>query len=106
MVSMKILNINRRSVGQVEVALPFETDVQVRRAWEYLVAGRHLGDFSYRPVSEGEDVDRAFIASYLRCRNAGECMEPPEADQIRQMIPKIWGAELNFDIRELIDPAA
>jgi hypothetical protein len=99
---MKILNINRRSVGQVEIALPFETDVQVRHAWEYLVAGRHIGDFSYRPESEGEDEDRSFIASYLRRRQEGECMEPPEADQIRRAIPKIWGAELNYDIRELL----
>jgi hypothetical protein len=99
---MKILNINRRSVGQVEIALPFETDAHVSRAWEYLVAGRHLGDFSYRPGSDGEDEDRAFIASYLRRRHEGECLEPPEPDQIRRAIPKIWGAELNYDIRELI----
>jgi hypothetical protein len=98
---MKILNINRRSVGQVEIALPFETDVQVGRAWEYLVSGGHLGDFSYRPESEGEDEDRA-IASYLRRRAAGECMEGPESDEIRRIIPKIWQAELSYDIRELI----
>jgi hypothetical protein len=99
---VKILNINRRSVNQVEIALPFETDVQVSAAWEYLVCQRHLLDFSYRPESDGEDADRAFIADYLRRRQSGECMEPPEADQIRQAIPKIWGAELNFDVRELL----
>ncbi|WP_230854494.1 hypothetical protein [Arthrobacter terrae] len=99
---MKILNINHRAVGQVEIALPFETDEQVGRAWEYLVACRHLADFSYRPDSEGEDEDRAFIASYLRRRHGGECMEGPESDEIRRIIPKIWQAELSFDIRELI----
>lgn len=99
---MKIININRRSVGQTEIALPFETDHQVQAAWEYLVAGRHLADFSYRPESEGEDQDRAGIASYLLARHSGECVKSPEAERLRQMIPKIWGAELNFDIRELI----
>lgn len=99
---MKIININRRSAGQTEVALPFETDQQVLAAWEYLVAGRHLADFSYRPSSEGEDKDRAYIESYLLARRRGECVESPDADQLRQMIPKIWGAELNFDIRELL----
>lgn len=100
--SMKILNINRRSVGQAEVALPFETDEQVSRAWEYLVARGHLGDFSYRPDSEGYDGDRAFIADYLRARHGGECVEPPEPDQIRRAIPKIWQAEMDHDIRELL----
>jgi hypothetical protein len=99
---MKILNINRRSAGQVEVALPFETDVQVSRAWEYLVSRGHLGDFGYRPASEGEDADRAFIAEYVRARHGGECVEPPEPDQIRRAVPKIWQAELAYDIRELI----
>lgn len=100
---MKILNINRRSVGQVEIALPFETDVQVGRAWEYLVSKGHLGDFTYRPETEGEDKDRALIADYLRRRRNGECMDGgPEADEIRRAIPKIWGAELNYDIRELL----
>lgn len=100
---MKILNINSRTVGQVEIALPFETDKQVVRALEYLVSTGHLGDFSYRPESDGEDEDRALLASYLRRRRAGECMDGgPEADEIRRVIPKIWGAELNYDIRELI----
>jgi hypothetical protein len=103
---MKIININRRSVGQTEVALPFETDRQVRAAWEYLVAGLHLADFSYRPESEGEDQERANIASYLLSRHRGDCVESPEADQIRRMIPKIWGAELDFDVRELLNVPA
>lgn len=99
---MRILNINRRSVGQVEVALPFETDLHVYRAWEYLVAEGHLGDFDYRPGSEGEDQDRAGIAGYLSARRKGDYVEPPDADSIRRYVPKIWGAELNYDIRELI----
>jgi hypothetical protein len=72
---MKILNINARSVGQVEIALPFETDVQVVRALEYLVSRGHLSEFSYRPESDGEDEDRALLASYLRRRRAGKCMD-------------------------------
>ncbi|WP_043795088.1 hypothetical protein [Pseudarthrobacter chlorophenolicus] len=100
---MKILNINRRSVGQVEVALPFDTDRQVLRAFEYLVSRQHLSDFRYDPDVDGEDADRELIADYLRRRNSGECMDGgPEADDIRRFIPKLWGAELNCDVRELI----
>jgi hypothetical protein len=100
---MKILNINRRSVGQVEIALAFETDRQVCRAFEYLASRGHLSEFRYDPDVDGEDADRALIADYLRRRRAGECMDGgPEADEIRRFIPKIWGAELDYDIRELI----
>lgn len=99
---MKILNINRRATNEIDVALPFETDAHVTAAWEYLAANRHRWDFSFRPESEGEDEDRAFIESYLRRRHEGECMESPEADQIRRIIPKIWQAELSYDIRELV----
>ncbi|GAA4033545.1 hypothetical protein GCM10023063_16550 [Arthrobacter methylotrophus] len=103
---MKILNINRRSVGQVEVALPFDTDEQVSRAFEYLVS-RALTEFRYDPEVDGEDADRALIADYLRRRNKGECMDDgPEAADIRRFIPKIWGAELDYDIRELLDVEA
>lgn len=103
MLPMRILNINSRSVGQVEIALPFETDRQVFRAFEYLVSRGHLTEFRYDPEVDGEDADRALIADYLRRRNSGECMDGgPEADEIRRFIPKLWGAELNYDIRELI----
>lgn len=82
---MKILNINRRQVGQVEVALLFETDLHVYRAWEYLVAKGHLGDFDYRPGSEGEDQDRAAIAAYLLVRRIGDCVEPRRDDGSRDL---------------------
>lgn len=100
---MKILNINARQTNQTDVALPFETDRQVCRAWEYLLSRGHLNDFSYRPESEGEDKDRAFIADLRRRRAAGECMDGgPEADEIRRLISKLWGADLSYDIRELL----
>lgn len=100
---MKILNINCRSVGQVEIALPFETDRDVIRAFEYLASRGHLTEFRYDPEVDGEDADRALFADYLRRRNSGQCMDGgPEADDIRRFIPKLWGAELNYDIRELI----
>lgn len=100
---MRILNINRRSVDQIDVALPFETDRDVLRAFEYLVSRRHLTEFRYDPEVDGEDADRALFADYLRRRRNGECMDDgPEADDIRRFIPKLWGAELNYDIRELI----
>lgn len=68
---MKIVNINPRYVGQVEIALLFETDRRMYRAFEYLVSRGHLDDFSYRPETEGEDEDRALIAVYLHRRNSG-----------------------------------
>ncbi|WP_422759124.1 hypothetical protein [Paenarthrobacter sp. C1] len=104
---MKILNVNRRSVGQVEIALPFDTDLQVLRAFEYLVSRGHLADFRYDPDVDGEDTDRALISDYLRRRNSGECMDGgPGAEDIRRFIPKLWGAELNYDIRELLGVVA
>lgn len=100
---MKILNINARQTNQTDIALPFETDRNVLRAFEYLVSRRHLTEFRYDPEVDGEDADRALIADYLRRRAAGECMDGgPEADEIRRFIPKLWGAELNYDIRELL----
>lgn len=103
---MKILNINRRERGQVEVALPFETDEQVEAAWGYLVANRLFFDFSYRPRSEGEDADRSYIDAYLQRLRTGDPLPEPDAEQIRRIVPKICGAEMNFDIRELLWMAA
>lgn len=99
---MKIININRRQVNQVEVALPFETDEQVIAAWSYLVKNRSFFDFDYRPDSEGEDDDRAFIDVYLECLHNGYPITEPGAALIRRLIPKIWQAEMSYDIRELI----
>lgn len=100
---MRILNINSRSTTDTDIALPFDTDRQVYRAFEYMVSRGHLTEFRYDPEVDGEDADRALIADYLRRRNGGECMDGgPEADEIRRFIPKLWGAELNYDIRELI----
>lgn len=100
---MKILNINARSVGQVEIALPFETDEQVSFAWDYIfVVNRGMLDFSYRPTSEGEDKDRAFIDEFLSSQRSDHPLSSPDAATIRRTIPKLWGAELNYDIRELL----
>lgn len=102
--SMKILNINRRTVNQVEIALPFETDEQVSYAWTYLfVMHTNMLDFSYRPLSEGEDEDRAFIDAFLEGQRSGTLMPLPDAETIRRLLPKVFQAELAFDIRELID---
>lgn len=99
---MKILNINSREVGQVAVALPFETDGQVEAAWAYLVEHRSFFDFSYRPMEEGEDGDRAYLHAWLKYLRKGEPLPAPNARQIRALIPKIWQAEMNYDIRELL----
>lgn len=104
---MKILNINRRTVSQVEIAMPFETDDQVTAAWEYLfVHNSGLLDFSYRPHSEGEDKDRAFIEAFLISRRSGNPMPSPDAVTIRRILPKVFQAELSYDIRELLDLGA
>lgn len=100
---MKILNLNPRYTNQVAVALPFETDVDVSRAWEYIVLKGWLESSDYRPTSEGEDGDRATIAGYLSARRQGGCVEPPEPESIRRYLSKIWQADINFDIRELLD---
>ncbi|MBT2549742.1 hypothetical protein [Arthrobacter sp. ISL-65] len=99
--TVKILNINRREVGQEEIALPFETDEQVSAAWDYLVENRSFFDFSYRPECDGEDGDRAYLYAYLKYLRAGEPLPTPTADQIRRLIPKIWQSEMSYDFREL-----
>ena len=101
---MKILNINRRSVGQVEIALPFETDEQVIAAWNYIFVDNHrMLDFSYRPDSEGINEDRAFIEGFLEGQRGGNAMPVPAADKVRSLISKLWGADLSCDIRELVN---
>lgn len=103
---MKILNINRRATNEIDVALPYETDAQVTAAWAYLVEHGTFFDFSYRPTSEGEDGDRAYIYAYLKFLRSGEPLPAPTAEQIRRLIPKIWQAEMSYDIRELIGVTA
>jgi hypothetical protein len=100
---MKILNINRRATNEIDIALPFETDDQVVAAWGYIVANRRADSFDYRPMSEGEDGDRAYLYAYFKYLRAGEPLPAPTADQIRRFLPKIWQAEMNYDLRELLD---
>jgi hypothetical protein len=100
---MKILNINRRATNETNVALPFETDEQVEAAWAYMVEHGSFFSFDYRPDSEGEDGDRAYLHAYLKFLRSGEPLRAPNAAQIRRIIPKIWQAEMNYDIRELLD---
>lgn len=103
---MKILNINQRATNEIDVALPFETDEQVVTAWDYIVANRRADSFDYRPVSEGEDGDRAYLYAFFKFHRAGEPLPAPTADQIRRFVPKIWQAEMSYDIRELLDVSA
>lgn len=100
--SMRILNVNRRATNEIDVALPFETDVQVLAAWYYIIGEDRAADFRYDPEVEGEDPARAWMGQYLRNHRAGTPQPVPDADQVRRAIPKIWGAEMNYDIRELV----
>ena len=100
---MKILNINRRATNEIDVALPFETDAQVLNAWDYLIANRRADDFRYDPEVDEEDADRAWMGQYMANHRAGTVQPVPAADQVRRSIAKLWGAEMNYDIRELLD---
>lgn len=102
---MKILNINRRATNEIDVALPFDSDTQVVAAWDYIITSGRASDFRYDPEVEGEDPDRAWMGQYLRNHRAGIPQPAPEADQVRRAIPKIWGAEMNYDIRNLLGVA-
>ncbi|QOD05944.1 hypothetical protein [Pseudarthrobacter sp. BIM B-2242] len=99
---MKILNINRRATNEIDVALPFDSDAQVLAAWDYLMANRRADSFRYDPEVEGEDPDRAWMGQYLQNHRSGIPQPVPDADQVRRAIPKIWGAEMNYDVRELL----
>ncbi|QOT19716.1 hypothetical protein [Paenarthrobacter sp. YJN-5] len=102
MVSVKILNINCRYTTDTNVALPFDTDAQVLAAWDYIMANGRADSFRYDPEVEGEDPDRAWMDQFLTNRWAGNPQPAFDADQVRRTIPKIWGAEMNYDIRELL----
>ena len=99
---MKILNINSRATNEIDVALPFETDPQVVAAWDYIIANRRADSFDYRPASEGEDPDRAYMDQYQRSHRSSNPQPAPSPDQVRRIIPKIWQSEMNHDIRELV----
>lgn len=86
----------------VKVALPFETDAQVLAAWVYIMAHGRADSFRYDPEVEGEDTDRAWMHQYLMNRWAGTPQPAFGADQIRRAIPRTWGAEMSYDIRELL----
>lgn len=101
MVRMKILCINATEVGKTSFALPFDTDEQVVEAWGDVVSHRLLS-FSYRPDSEGRDATRSLIDQYLAVfARDGKVIEPLP-DTVRRFFTKIYQAELNHDIRELI----
>lgn len=99
---MKILNINRRARNEIDVALPFESDAQVLAAWYYIMENRRADDFRYDPEVDGEDADRAWMDQFLRNHRAGTPQSVPDANQVRRAISKLWGAEMNYDIRKLI----
>lgn len=100
--SMRILNINSRYTTDTDIALPFETDVQVVASWLYLVENRRTDSFRYDPEVDGEDADRAWMGRYLDNHRAGIDQPVPDAAQVRRAIDKIWGAEMHCDVRELI----
>lgn len=104
MVSVKILNINRRYTTDINVALPFETDAQVLAAWDYIMANGRADSFRYDPEVEGEDPDRAWMDQYMDSYRANPTLRTLDANQVRRAIRKIWGAEMNYDIRELLSP--
>lgn len=104
MVAMKILNLNSRATNEIDVALPFESDAQVLDAWDYIMVNGRAGDFRYDPEVEGYDPDRAWMHQYFMNRWNKTPQPAFDADQVRRAIPKIWGAEMNYDIRELLSP--
>jgi hypothetical protein len=99
---MRILNINSRYTTDIDIALPFETDAQVLAAWRYIAENRRADSFRYDPEVDGEDPDRAWMGQYLNNHRAGTEQPVPDAGQVRRAISKVWGAEMNFDIRELL----
>lgn len=99
--SMKILCINATEVGKTDFALPFETDEQVLAAWNDVVSHRLL-NLSYRHETEGTDATRSLIEQYLKVFAADGTVVEPFPDTVRRFFTKIYQAELNHDIRELI----
>lgn len=101
MPGMKILNIDRRYTNETAIALPFETDEQVVAAWRHVVTNRLL-NFSYRPETEGHDHVRSLIERYLKTFAHDGVVVEPLPNTVRRFFTKIYGAELSFDICELV----
>ncbi|MET1154196.1 hypothetical protein [Arthrobacter sp.] len=99
---MRILNINSRYTTDIDVALPFDTDAQMLASWDYIVTNRRADSFRYDPGVDGDDPDRAWMSQYLANHRAGTDQPMPDPDQVRRSIAKLWGAEMNYDFRELI----
>lgn len=100
--TVKILNLNRRYTNQISVAVPFDSDAQVLAAWDHIMANGWADSFRYDPEVEGYDPDRAWMHQYFMNRWNKTPQPAFDADQVRRVIPKIWGAEMNYDIRELL----
>lgn len=100
--TQKVLTLDPKSRRETCVALPFTTDDEIVAAWKWLVGDGRLMDFSYRPASEGEDPWRSRVESYLAAP-AGQ-RHGLDAATVKAMLGSLFGADLYFNIRDVIDP--
>lgn len=100
----RVLTIDAKLHGETDVALPFTTEAEIVAAWNWLLAGSRLSGFSYRPQSEGVNTARMMVDLYLT-RPALE-LPPLDAAHIETLLGSLYGADLNFQIRPVVNPIA
>lgn len=100
--SARVLTIDAKLNNETNVALPFTTEAEIVAAWNWLLASDRLSGFSYRPGSEGVNPARMVINLYLT-RQALE-LPPLDAAHIETLLGSLYGADLNFRIRPVINP--
>lgn len=100
----RVLTIDAKLNNETNVALPFTTEAEIVAAWNWLLASDRLSGFSYRPDSEGVDTARMVVKLYLT-RPALE-LPPLDAAHIETLLGSLYGADLNFRIRPVVNPIA
>lgn len=100
----RVLTIDAKLTHESDIALPFTTEAEVVAAWNWLVASDRLSGFSYRPDSEGVNTARMMVNLYLT--TPALSLPPLDAAHIEALLGSLFGADLDFRIRPVIDSAA
>lgn len=96
----KILCIQSGTRGVPHVALPYTTDEDALKAWNWLVASGRLRDVHDRPGEDPGTV-RLLMHRYLE---GGEHLPALDGETARLFISSLYGAELYALVMDLVEP--
>ncbi|KRF04300.1 hypothetical protein ASH00_14440 [Arthrobacter sp. Soil782] len=103
MAAMRILAVNRKLTTETDVAFLFDTHAQIRAAWRWLIENDRLHSFSYRPKSEGPDLNRLFLEQYLIDYRLTKVFVPLETTTIVELVQNFYGADLDRTIYNVVN---